>query len=191
MAKQSQQWKQHERDVAKYFGTSRRLRGSDFSQSDVEVLVNFNDWASRPIEENGPLLIVECKYSKNMALMDEWKKFDSSSDGITIVKMGSYYLMPLEGVKEFFQTFVLKTHHRESLEILEYFDIVSTSKKVPGYLDGYMEQSRGYIEEITTGNITLPLVCMAKARTQGKLVAINRGDLEKFIDRLNPNILYP
>ena len=51
-------WKDHERKVAKYFNTTRRLRGDDFSQSDIEVLASVDTWLGWTGSDS--FIVVEC-----------------------------------------------------------------------------------------------------------------------------------
>ncbi len=64
MARQSQAWKNLERETAKALGGRRVLRGMDFSQSATDVIV-----------DDFPQLKIDCKYKKNgfshHSLLDE------------------------------------------------------------------------------------------------------------------------
>lgn len=83
MPKQSQRWKQLERDTAEALGGRRVVRGGDFSVSDVDVIV-----------EDLPHLKVDCKaYAKfaHHTLVDEIREryCKAESDEPVLVTKGS------------------------------------------------------------------------------------------------------
>jgi hypothetical protein len=189
VAKQSQAWKTHERETARYFGTQRRLRGADFSQSDVEVLVNVPEWLYGTAISQGPLIVVECKYSSQAGIVSDFKDLTSGhTDKTPIVILEDYILLRLNDFKEVYHDFI-ENQHYTALEALFTYEFIHSSKKAPNYLKGYRDQSLDYTKDLKEP--ALPIVCLAKNRVKGKVAIINRADLDKFRSQLLPKGLMP
>jgi hypothetical protein len=181
MAKQSQAWKVHELQTAKYFGTSRRLRGADFSKSDVEVLVDVNEWLHGMSNTDGPHVVVECKYSSQAGIVTDFKNLTSGNvSKHPIVVLESYVLLPLNDFKEFYLDFIEKEIF--ALQALSKYDFIHSSKKAPEYLKAYREQSMDYTKSFE--GPCLPIVSLAKNSVKGKIAIVNIDDIKRFSRQL-------
>jgi len=169
-------WKRLERDVAKYFGTKRRLRGNDFSQSDVEVLATLKDWLKYPQENFG--IVVECKYRQSQPLIDLVTDTDEKASFYCkpVVLMGNYILCCLQ---DFAEVFVTLTKDHLSLDDLDKLNFRKVTKKVPDYLESYMQQATEYTTRQSSITL-LPVVCLAKANSKYKVVIFSRDALKAF-----------
>ena len=99
-------WKDHERKVAKYFKTTRRLRGDDFSQSDIEVLASVDTWLGW--SGTNAHIAVECKHTKKNGIVNTFKSIASqyvSKDKIPIIRIGDFLLCNLEDFEEVFKKY--------------------------------------------------------------------------------------
>jgi hypothetical protein len=177
MAKQSQAWKTHERETARYFNTVRRLRGSDFSVSDVEVLVDTNAWLYGTENTQGPHMVVECKYSSKAGIVTDFKEITAGRTIKTpIVTRESYLLLLLNDFKQFYVDFI--GHTITGLEALQKYEFIHSSKKAPEYIKAYREQSMDYTKDIK--GPCLPIVSLAKNSVKGKIAIINTNDIQLF-----------
>ena len=168
-------WKRLERDVAKHFGTQRRVRGADFGESDIEIVATLADWLGKD-HSSCVGLAVECKYRKNHPIIDIVHTYTTSYQ-LGIVHIGEYMLCQLD-MFEHLWNFVIKNFPTLHHAIL-YCDIKVLDKKVPKYLDDYRAQAVQYTAH--DGMILLPLVCMAQANTKGKVIAVHTADIISFI----------
>ena len=174
-------WKRHERETARYFGTRRRLRGHDFSVSDVEVLVDINEWLGQT-DDFKPLLIVECKYSKNMGIVTDYKKLTLKSKlENPMIQLENYIIGELKDFKEFYSNFVNpQKNSSNNINDLRGLKLVQSHKKPPKYLDDYYVQARDYSLDQETEQPILSMVCVTKARLKGRFFVINLGDIETY-----------
>ena len=175
-------WKDHERETARYFGTRRRLRGSDFSQSDVEVLVDVETWLNRKSDRK---IVVECKYSKQHGIVTHFKDTFSATNGagIPIMVLDNYYIVRLDDFQEFYEFFLdpdIRSPKKSKIDVLGYFDTVKSKRKAPKYLDEYREQAKGYISPNVDTWKYLAISCIAKSRTIGKLICIHKEDIQEY-----------
>jgi hypothetical protein len=168
-------WKRLERDVAEYFGTSRRLRGADFGTSDIEILAVVKEWLPELPLSDKLTLAVECKYRKAHPIVD--LVHENIADGPSMVRVGDYILMRLEDFKFFFKVIVLPWPHLNVIDALTW-DNRWLNKKVPKYLDEYRAQAVQYTAH--EDMVLLPLVCMAQANTKGKVIAVHTTDIKSF-----------
>ncbi len=167
-------WKRLERDVAKYFGTQRRVRGADFGESDIEILATFKDWLGEPFRSDIGLA-VECKYRKSHPIIDIVHE-NCTNVTFSMVRIGEYILFPLEDA-EIFNDHILDQWPNLDTHILS-FNIKVLDKKVPKYLDEYRSQAVQYTAHDNMA--LLPLVCMAQANTKGKVLAVHIQDIISF-----------
>jgi len=179
------QWKHHEREVAKYFGTQRRLRGADFSQSDVEVFVDAYDWLGIG---NEFFLVVECKYSTAghgliPKFYTRYREFHKNNDYAFACPIGNCILMDLQDLKSYMQNIVLGKGFIPPSTM--YFNDTMSHLQVPKYIEDYLAQARDYSTAIKVTKPVLPLVCMAKRNQKGRLVVMSITDLCKLKDQLN------
>ncbi len=152
-------WKAHERAVAKHFGTTRELRGSDFSVSDCDVLVNVEDWyATCEFSDRTAYthIVVECKYRADLKLHQWMREF---SRGVPKNKVPIMFWdspgnpIPEYGIcwmKDF--DFIWHTWMRNIFYPLTSFaagwSIGYIRRKVPVYLDGWWDQAHNYCCEL-------------------------------------------
>ena len=184
----SANWKNHERTVAKYFKTQRRVRGADFGVSDVEVAVNVEDWLGIPESKAG--IVVECKYGKKLGVVRHYKDLASlvHPSDIAIVNLGGYYLCSLEDFEHVYQ--LLIDNKEEELDLPTMggmFSLIGSKQEAPEYLIEYHKQAREYLinDTIKSQNcVFLPIVCMAKSGTKGQVVSINITDIQIFREQL-------
>jgi len=179
-------WKGHEREVARHFGTTRRVRGADFGKSDVEVLVSVDDWLGW--EQSKVAIVIECKYSRSHTIIDYIKEQDPGTRPL-IARIGSFILCWLDDFEDIFTT-IFTAETTDFLELSNRYNLVTFDKKEPNYLERYTEQSRSYIASVQFP-IVLPIVCLSKANTKGKLVVIKDSDLSLFNETLNQSINAP
>jgi hypothetical protein len=176
MAKQSQAWKAHERETAKYFKTARRLRGSDFSVSDVEVLVDVNSWLYEIEKTSGPHMVVECKYSSKAGIVTDFKEMTKGCQQTPLVVRGKYLLMLLNDFKQFYINFI--DGDISGLDALLSYEFLHSSKKAPQYIEDYRDQSLDYTKD--TQGPCLPIVSLAKNGVKGKIAIINLDDMASY-----------
>lgn len=177
-------WKVHERHVAKYFNTTRRLRGANFSQEDIEIIATLNTWLGIGYEEYIGVA-VECKYRKKHPLIDLLIKHQPESAPTYVARVGNYILCWLESFEEVFKHFIYPPNGNSDIDTISMlFNIVTIDKEVPQYLNEYRDQAKGYTE-VSTDNL-LPIVCMAKSRSSHRLVAVHIDDIDKFRSKYSP-----
>jgi hypothetical protein len=179
-------WKQLERETAKYFGTKRRLRGADFSQEDVEVLVDTDAWLGNR-GSLAPLLIVECKYRKTHGVVTVFKDLTLGKPSTVkpIVTMSDEYLLcKLDDFVSVYCDFIEPLEPYMNIDDIvdTGYEILRSSRQVPDYLIDYRDQASDYIVKIKDerGRAILPLVCLAKANTIGKLISVSIADIVTF-----------
>lgn len=198
-------WKRLEREVAKFFGTTRRLRGNDFSESNIEVLASLNDtkmlhhcdFESNLMQKFG--VAVECKYRKSQPLVTLFSSYcftkKQKKKNSTILFLGDYYICDLYSFKDacsFFYEIEDKLNCSANTSNLSIFfknkyrfDIVYSDKSVPTYLEEYYNQCCSY-KSIELGFISvLPLVCLGQANKKQKIVIGKVADLQLFFNSLN------
>jgi hypothetical protein len=196
----SSAWKQLERDTASYFGTRRRLRGDDFSRSDVEVLVDVEGWLKDGRPPKKYYLVIECKYSKEHGIVQLFNKAQLNVSNVLILRLGDYILVKLDNFIDLYKDFIDIDHstsipgHRELL--LEYisskYTISQSNRRCPQYLDSYVEQARKYIPKLTMATAkVLPLLSLAKANTKGRVIAVHVEDVAKYIPLQGSGALMP
>ena len=171
-------WKRLERETARYFGVPRRVRGNDFSVSDVEVLVNVDEWLSKEVYRDS-FIIVECKYRKEngiVTLFNEQTKGIKST--IPVLRVGEFFLCKLEDFKDFFIDLVI--NDLDIMKLSEKYTILRNDKKEPKYLREYTEQAEGYGEVLDKHSHYISTVCMARASTAGRLMAISCSVIESY-----------
>lgn len=178
----SQAWKDHERKVATFFKTKRRSRGDDFGRSDVEVVTTIDDWLGIPMPDVG--IVVECKYSKHLEFADEFFKLDPKV-GSFIMRGSSesdkYIMCYLNDFEKVLMEFVLPPVDLTLESITDEFSILSTKKRVPGYIEEFHAQARAYLShDSLNAGVFLPIVCMAKAKKHGQIVSISMSDIDLF-----------
>lgn len=181
---QSQAWKNLERETARYFRTKRRLRGADFSESDVEIVASVDTWLEREPTELDPRLVVECKYRTTIGVVDIFNKCkDVRSECITIVVLGNYLMVDLVNFESLWNDVIEPPNIKPYKMLLEY-DIHTPNRPAPGYLDDYMYQCTEYINDIKFSNspdhdkLFFPILCLAKKRTKGRVAVCHLSDIE-------------
>ena len=171
-------WKRHERETARYFRVPRRVRGNDFSVSDVEVLVNVDEWLSKEVYRDS-FIIVECKYRKENGIVT---LFNEQTKGIKsttpVLRVGEFFLCKLEDFKDFFIDLVI--NDLDIIKLSEKYTILRNDKKEPKYLREYTEQAEDYGEVLDKHSHYISTVCMARASTAGRLMAISCSVIESY-----------
>lgn len=168
-------WKDHERSVAKYFNTKRRVRGQDFGISDIEVLADVEDWLGWECKVS---LAVECKYSKKFTIHTHY----INQQGVKplILNVGDFYIVNLEYFSLFMEEIVLFKAQILDLK----FDIIRSDKKNVQYLQDYRAQALKYatVQNELGASLCVPIACLAKASCQTKLVSIHYEDLQTLVN---------
>jgi hypothetical protein len=176
----SDAWKKHELITAKYFNTQRRVRGDDFSRSDVEVLADAGEWLNL-ISYNGIYLVVECKYRKEIGIVASFRTMAQGKTKIPIMRIGDFILCYLNDFKDVFVDFV--AHIQSNLDIIEItnkYEISYNDGKEPKYLRDYLDQAAGYSEANKVDGHCFPLLSLAKANTRGRIVAFHVTSLKEL-----------
>lgn len=174
-------WKRLEREAARYFNVKRRSRGNDFSQSDVEVLVNVKDWLDTPPYQS-LYIVVECKYRKEIGVVPLFlKETRSFKDRIPILSIGDFILCRLDDFEDVFRDFAMSD--QDLVNIVSKYVIINNAKKEPKYLREYMEQAQEYTHILPEHSHNFPLVCMARAGTAGRIVAFSSTHLKELKDK--------
>lgn len=190
--KQSQAWKNLERETARYFGTKRRLRGADFSASDVEIIVDVDKWLKREAIYYDTRLVVECKYRTEIGVVPLFNKYKAlHPDFVTIVMLGSYLLVDLEYFDLVWND-IIEAPLKSSKELLQSYAIHKPSVQPPQYLNKYLSQCHDYITDIEGGDsdddsLYFPLLCLAKKRIKGRIVVCHLDDItyiQEVIDEI-------
>lgn len=185
MAKQSNSWKVHELITAKYFKTQRRKRGDDFSQSDVEVLVDASNWLELK-GYNGIFLTVECKYRKDIGIVSSFRKIALGKMKIPIMRIGDFFLCYLEDFKDVFVDFI--GHIQDNIDIIDItnkYEIVYNNGTEPKYLRDYLDQAAGYSKINKVPGHCFPLLCLAKANARGRVVAFHATSLKELWNKVD------
>ena len=170
-------WKKHERETARVFGVPRRTRGDNFSRSDVEVLVDIGTWLDKACHPS--YLIVECKYRQEIGIVTSFLKGSKEiTDRITILRVGDFILCRLNDIKDVIEDMVFST--LDIVELSDKYSILYDKKKEPKYLREYHEQASEYSEAIPQSSYSYPIVCMARASTTGRIVAIHGDVIQKM-----------
>ena len=179
---QSQAWKAHERNTAKYFNTERRKRGADFSQSDVEVLADVDQWLGW--EGSRAKLVVECKYRNRHGIVTQFRQVADGLAGEVILRMGDIFLCTLESFEQVFIDWIYQYPSCSTSldEATEGYSLIQTNAVVPQYLTEYIDQAREYVDTLDRpkGTLCLPLTCIAKEKLHLKLIAFSKYDLGIF-----------
>jgi len=190
--KQSQAWKNLERETARYFGTKRRLRGADFSASDVEIIVSVDKWLQRESIYYGTRLVVECKYRTEIGVVPLFNKYKALHPSlVTIVMLGDYLLVDLEYFDLVWND-IIELPTKTPTELLQSYAIHRPNKQPAKYLDDYLSQCRDYITDITGSDtdddsIYFPILCLAKKSIKGRVVVCHLNDityLQEIIDEI-------
>lgn len=175
-------WKDHERKVAKYFKTTRRLRGDDFSQSDIEVLASVDTWLGW--SGTNAHIAVECKHTKKNGIVNTFKSIASqyvSKDKIPIIRIGDFLLCNLEDFEEVFIDFIYNDNRNPDLiHISNKFTFLHRDLKEPKYLRDYRSQATDYLDTLKVKTLCLPVTCLARPSTVGRLICIHVDDIELF-----------
>jgi hypothetical protein len=179
-------WKDLERKVAKFFNTKRRLRGSDFSESDVEIIADVSKWLDS--SDYSGYIIGECKYrSTGLGVIDSFIK-DRDKDRLSIGRIGSDVVMV--DLKDFEEIFI-KAHKIKIIHpiLFQGAHVFQVKKNVPKYINEYLDQAGDY-GKIVSKEITLPhgrtvpclpLLCTAKRSRQGVYALFRIEDLQLFL----------
>jgi hypothetical protein len=184
----SEAWKDHERKVAKYFRTTRRLRGSDFSQSDVEVLADVDNWLGW--SGSNSFIVAECKYSKKNGIVKAFKSTHSAAvklgfhrESIPLFIVDRFVLCNLENFEDIFCEWIHNDCANPTIDdISTGYTVIPSTLKAPKYLSDYREQAQGYAGSVPTSAVgCLPIVCMALPKTIGRVVSVHLDDIEKYI----------
>lgn len=188
-------WKQHERNVARYFNTKRRSRGADFGQTDVEVLASVSEWLGW--EDTNTYIIAECKYSKYLGIVSTFRGIaaqDICKEKMTILRLDgksldhSLYMCDLENFERIFTDFIYhQGAHNSLIDVSDEYSIVSKTMSIPNYLHEFLEQSRGYADTLKASDpdsLAFPIAVLAKARTVGRVAVFSSYDLELFWNNL-------
>lgn len=194
MAKQSSSWKVNERATAEFFGVKRKLRGADFSQEDVEIVVPIADWSSRRdynIRQSPSFLgglVVECKYRqasscKLPTLFKEVADRRPDKRMVPIALLGNYVLSWMEEPRKS-KDKSLPIHHFDLVwnylvcdissakEFVKTFYVEWLHKKSPKYLADWMEQAKRYQYREVNGKELkfFPVVEICTAGKPGRLM---------------------
>lgn len=190
--KQSQAWKNLERETARYFGTKRRLRGADFSASDVEIIVDVDKWLKRDAIYYDQRLVVECKYRSEIGVVPLYNKYRAlHPDAVTIVILGDYLLVDLEYF-ELVWNDIIEAPLKTPNELLQSYAIHNPSREPAEYLGKYLSQCKDYITDIEAGDteddaLYFPILCLAKKNIKGRIVVCHLEDItyiQEVIDEI-------
>lgn len=177
----SQAWKRHERETARYFGTRRRVRGGDFSMSDADIVVNVDDWV---FDGTGKLpklsIVVECKYGQNLGVVKTFREVTTGLKSKCLMRLGNFLLCDLEDFQD-----VLLGVYLDQFSIIplsDEYSIVKHHGHEPKYLSDYNQQAQGYCDTLEGSRTSIPLVCLAKSGTRGRVTAISCDSVSKLHD---------
>jgi len=182
-------WKTLERNVAKYFNTTRRKRGDDFSQSDCEIVADVGVWLGTK-KDLGTKIIAECKYrSAGLGVIDTFKKLKDSSK-ISLGLIGNeYIILDLENFEKVF--FLFTTKRGIPVDLLFDFIVFKVKSECPEYVNEFIDQARKYIPENAEPSKgvtpTLPILCCAKRGTKGIYAIFSVMDVKSFCETKNSN----
>ena len=175
-------WKDHERKVAKYFNTTRRLRGDDFSQSDIEVLASVDTWLGWTGSDS--FIVVECKHTKKNGMVNTFKNIAGqyvSKDRIPILRIGDFLICNLDDFSEMFVDFIYNDNCNPDLvEISSKYCFLYKDLKEPKYLRDYRSQATGYVDHLGVTSKSLAVTCLARPATVGRIICVHVNDIETF-----------
>ncbi len=171
----NQQWKNHERYVAKTLEGFRIPRGDNFSRSFPDVVAS-----SKKIASTNGIILAECKYS----IRNPWvKAIRDVYDGKVLKVSNQNTDLLLFDLKDIGMLF------RQSYD--------RHSKTIPKYILSHLEQSRGYISlinnspldrtilEAKTGlvfsNLVLPIVVLGQKNCSFRLAYTGLSDISSFL----------
>ncbi len=120
-------WKNLERYVAGMFNGTRIPRGSDFSKSLPDVVVDAGYVCSAFVNSKTAVLF-ECKYRSKQPFIDLYEKSD-----LDYFVLGSYLFFGLQ-----------HSNNAISYGMRGECPKLKINKKIPKYIDDYMEQAREY-----------------------------------------------
>jgi len=183
-------WKALERKVAKYFNTQRRKRGDDFSQSDVEILANINQWLNS--DSHPGYIIGECKYrTTGLGVVDTYIK-NKSKEHISIGRIGEDIL--ITNITNFEKIFLEICKDTFPLKVItnKYYTF-PIKKSVPKYINEFFKQASDYSSIISKevafssdGVVPcLPVLCFAKRSRQGIYILFRIEDFQSFLQTPN------
>ena len=194
-------WKQHERNVAKYFNTKRRSRGADFGETDVEVIASVSEWLGW--EDTNTHIIAECKYSKYLGIVSTFRNLETSTkslskDKIVILRLEGnrlverpLFLCNLDNFDSIFIDFIYhQGAYNSLLDVSKDYSIISKSMSIPKYLHEFLDQSRGYAlhaeakSDKNSPTIAFPVAVLAKANTVGRVLVFSSYDVEHLWSNL-------
>ena len=183
----SNAWKDLERKVAKFFNTTRRKRGDDFSQKDVEIAADIEEWLGEKNKIFSGVIIAECKYRSNsLGIVDDYTKLREKNK-ISIGIIGEDVLMvSLEDFKELF--IELASTQAIHYSKLPKYHLFQLKESVPKYVDEYINQARKYNEVLPKQNSFcdvrtsryLPILCAAKRGRKGIYAVFRIEDFQSF-----------
>jgi hypothetical protein len=179
----SSAWKVHELSVAKYFNTSRRCRGDDFSNSDIEILTTTREWLGWDVDH---YIGVECKYRKDIGIINVFTKLKKSIDtnSILILKMDDVYVCNMDSFDKVYIEWLykdLKPVEEKSLRNVSCtYSIINSNRQPQKYLYDYLLQAREYKKNLVKPWPFLPLVCIRKKSGHTKLIVFSELDLMQY-----------
>lgn len=150
----SQAWKGLEKHVAEVLGGTRILRGSNFSMSLPDVVVD-GQALGLPA---GTSIVVECKHSKNQPFIELFKN-SFKKDSMVLISggkdtSGCFVFWDLKDTKEVLNDF------RSGINPA---DITEQLKTIPQYIRDNLIQAEGYnLVNCPQGNKIFRMVVMAK-----------------------------
>lgn len=182
-------WKHLERQVAKYFSTARRKRGDDFSQSDVEILADINNWLNST--KYPGYIIGECKYrSTGLGVVDTYIE-NKSKEKISIGLIGEGVL--ITNLNNFKDVFLEIYKGKGVITDTSKYHTFSIKKSIPKYIHEFFKQARDY-SSIISKEVTipsdgvvpcLPVLCFAKRSRQGIYILFRIEDFQSFLQASN------
>ena len=175
-------WKDHERKVAKYFNTNRRLRGDDFSQSDIEILASVDTWLGWTGSDS--FIVAECKHTKKNGMLNTFKDIISQcveKDRIPILRIGDFLICNLNDFNEVFVDFIYNDNcNPDLIQISSKYSIIHKGLKEPKYLRDYRSQATGYVDHLGVKSKSLAVTCLARPATVGRIICVHVNDIESF-----------
>lgn len=175
-------WKTIELNTAKYFNTSRRNRGNDFSQSDVEIKADIPQWLGD--NKIRGTIIAECKYRSNeLGIVKTYNDLRDSKKITLGVIEDEFIITTLESFKKVF--ILLVEREGIQLEDLRSFEVIKVKKHCPKYIHEFISQARDYVPEVapdgTGAGPTLPILSCAKRGCKGIYAIFSITDVQSFI----------
>lgn len=176
----SDAWKNHERKVAEHFGVKRRVRGADFGQMDIEILVDPGEYLYFDSKANTVPIFVECKYRKSLGIVDLFKEhYKNTHKAIPILKIGTYLFCDLDDFP-FLYHWIESIYINDTQNIMHlalFFNIKTLNIKLPNYISEYINQAKSYRTKISTYNNAIPLACVTSYKSNHRVVCINMNDV--------------